>query len=170
MNYYRKALPAALALALALSLPGYAGVSPALDFELSDGQRFIRLATLPERPTVVNFWRADCPPCLRELPLLAAFANQGTARVITIALQRPNETANAPEHVLNALRPPLLALHGPSEPRGLLARFGNRSGALPHTVILDTQRRRCAQHSGEINAHWLQQQLALCAAQKAPSR
>ena len=55
-------------------------------------------------------------------------------------------------------------------PTGLLARFGNRSGALPHTVILNAHRHSCAHHSGEINAHWLQQQLALCAAQKAPSR
>lgn len=170
MHHDRKALPVALVLALTLSPPGHAGVPPALDFELSDGARFVRLAALPERPTVVNFWRADCPPCLRELPLLSALASQGTARVITIALQRPSETANAPEHVLNALRPPLLALHGPSEPRGLLARFGNRSGALPHTVILNAHRHSCAHHSGEINAHWLQQQLALCAAQKAPSR
>ena len=69
MHHDRKALHVALVLALTLSPPGHAGVPPALDFELSDGARFVRLAALPERPTVVNFWRADCPPCLRELPL-----------------------------------------------------------------------------------------------------
>lgn len=51
--------------------------SAALDFELSDGRAFVRLADLPKRVTVVNFWRSDCPPCVREMPLLADTARQG---------------------------------------------------------------------------------------------
>ncbi|NHC05887.1 thiol-disulfide isomerase/thioredoxin [Azonexus fungiphilus] len=133
-----------------------------LDFELSDGHRFVTLAALPALPTVVNFWRADCPPCVREMPELAALARAGQVRVITVALQRPAETAAAPAAIQAALQPPLLSLHGPGEPRGLLARFGNRAGALPHTVILDTGRRACAQHTGEINRRWLAEALANC--------
>ncbi|WP_306606721.1 TlpA disulfide reductase family protein [Azonexus sp.] len=133
-----------------------------LDFELSDGHRFITLSSLPAMPTVVNFWRADCPPCLREMPELAALARSGQARVITVALQRPTETAAAPAEIQAVLRAPLLVLHGPSEPRGLLARFGNRIGALPHTVILDTGRRACAQRTGEINRQWLAASLTAC--------
>jgi thiol-disulfide isomerase/thioredoxin len=136
----------------------------ALDFELSDGQHFVRLADLPPRVTVVNFWRTDCPPCVRELPVLAEFARRGQARIITIALQRPAETTAAPEVVQTALQAPLTQLHGPSEPRGLLARFGDRSGALPHTVVLDAERRPCAQRSGEINAAWLTAALGNCPA------
>lgn len=136
----------------------------ALDFELSDGQRFVRLAELPPRLTVINFWRADCPPCVRELPALAELAQRGEARVITIALQRPAETAAAPAVVQAALQAPLTLLHGPSDPRGLLARFGDHSGALPHTVVLDAERRPCAQRSGEINAAWLTAALGLCPA------
>ena len=134
----------------------------ALDFELSDGHRFVTLASLPAQPTVINFWRADCPPCVREMPELAALAREGQVRVITVALQRPTETAAAPAAIQAALQPPLLSLHGPGEPRGLLARFGNRAGALPHTVILDTGRRACAQHTGEINRRWLAEALANC--------
>ena len=133
-----------------------------LDFELSDGQGFVTLSALPAMPTVVNFWRADCPPCLREMPELAALARHGKVRVITIAVQRPAETAAAPAEIQAALQPPLHSLHSPSEPRGLLARFGNRIGALPHTVILDTGRRACAQRTGEINRHWLAASLATC--------
>jgi thiol-disulfide isomerase/thioredoxin len=152
-------------LALALLLVGTpAAATPpvALDFELSDGRRFVTLSSLPTMPTVVNFWRADCPPCLREMPELAALARSGKARVITIALQRPHETAAAPAAILAALQAPLLSLHGPGEPRGLLARFGNRVGALPYTVILDNQRRPCARQTGEINRHWLDDRLAAC--------
>ena len=133
-----------------------------LDFELSDGQRFVRLSELPAQPTVVNFWRADCPPCLREMPALAELARSGKARVITVALQRPAETAAAPDAILGALQPPVVVLHGPVEARGLLARFGNRSGALPHTVVLDPQRRRCAGRTGEIDRPWLHDRLQEC--------
>lgn len=135
-----------------------------LDFDLSDGQRFISLSELPAMPTVVNFWRADCPPCVREMPALAALAREGKVRVVTIALQKPSETTAAPAAIQTALQPPLLSLHGPSEPRGLLARFGNRAGALPHTVILDTARRACVQRTGEINHRWLVDNLATCSA------
>lgn len=133
-----------------------------LDFELSNGQQFVKLSSLPSMPTVVNFWRADCPPCVREMPELAALARSGKVRVITVALQRPSETATAPAEIQAALQPPVVALYGPGEPRRLLARFGNRAGALPHTVILDTGRRACAQRTGEINRHWLAASLASC--------
>ena len=133
-----------------------------LDFELSDGKVFVRLADLPPRLTLVNFWRADCPPCLREMPLLASQTGRGGLRVVAIALQRPAETASAPAPVAAALQPPVISLHGPSEPRGLLARFGNRIGALPHTIVLDPQRRVCAQHTGEVSSDWLDDALRRC--------
>ncbi|UCV10704.1 TlpA family protein disulfide reductase [Dechloromonas denitrificans] len=134
----------------------------ALDFELADNRQFIQLSTLTAQTTVINFWRADCPPCLREMPLLAQLARSGKARVITIALQRPAETAAAPATILDALTPPVLALHGPQNPRGLLARFGNPRGAIPHTVVLNAERRTCGQFTGEITPYWLNTMLARC--------
>jgi thiol-disulfide isomerase/thioredoxin len=153
----------------ALAVDSRSTARPQLDFELSDGQRFITLSSLPQQLTVISFWRADCPPCLRELPDLARFARRGQARVITIALQRPSETAAAPAPVLAALQSPLLSLHGPQEPRGLLARFGNRTGALPYTVFLDSERRPCAQHSGAVEPRWLDEAMAACVAGSRPS-
>ncbi len=134
-----------------------------LDFELSDRQAFIRLSAMPPAVTVINFWRSDCPPCLREMPLLAERARQGKARVITVALQRPHETAAAPAAILNALGPPLNALEGPSDPRGILSRFGDPAGALPYTVVLDAQRRTCARHIGEVASDWLDAAIQRCA-------
>ncbi len=135
-----------------------------LDFELAANERFIRLSDLPPQVSVVNFWRSDCPPCVRELPALlrSAEAHAGRARVVAVALQRPAETERAPAPARAALRSPLLLLHGPSEPRGLLARFGNRSGALPYTLVLTPDRRPCARHSGEIGEQWLHQAIARC--------
>ncbi|MBS3934768.1 MAG: TlpA family protein disulfide reductase [Sulfuritalea sp.] len=148
-----------------LALLVAAGVAHAapLDFELSDGRRFVRLSELPPRVTVVNFWRSDCPPCLREMPLLGEFARRDRARVVAVALQRPAETLAAPRAVREALLPPVLALNGPSELRGLLSRFGNPVGALPYTVALDARRVPCMSRAGEIDAAWLDRALQACA-------
>ncbi len=54
------------------------------------------------------------------------------------------------------------ALYGPSEPRGLLARFGNPHGGLPHTVLLDAKRQTCAQRTGEVDEDWLRNALNRC--------
>lgn len=134
----------------------------ALDFELPSRDGFVRLADLPPGMTLINFWRSDCPPCVRELPLLADTARDTGLRFIAIALQRPQETAASPPNLQAALRLPTLLVHGPSMPQGLLARFGNRSGALPHTVLLDRDRRPCAQRTGEVDATWLNAALQRC--------
>ncbi len=142
---------------------GVAGkLAESFDFELAGDRRFVRLAELPAQTTLINFWRSDCPPCVREMPLLAELAQSGKVRVITVALQRPQETAAAPATITEALKPPLLSLHGPSEPRGLLARFGNPHGALPHTVLLDPERHPCGQHTGELSSAWLAAATAAC--------
>lgn len=163
MIYLRLLLTLSLVLATGPASAQYlGGERAALDFELSDGAQFVRLSSLSAQTTVVNFWRADCPPCVRELPLLAELARAGKVRVVTIALQRPAETAKAPARVLAALKAPLLSLHGPSEARGLLARFGNRQGALPHTVVLNAERQTCAQQTGEVTSDWLVRTLNRC--------
>jgi thiol-disulfide isomerase/thioredoxin len=134
-----------------------------LDFELAGNRQFVRLSDLPAQTTLINFWRSDCPPCVREMPLLAELARSGKVRVVTVALQRPYETAAAPAAILDALKLPLLSLHGPSEPRGLLARFGNPHGALPHTILLNPLRHPCGQHTGELSPAWLAKAQARCA-------
>ena len=134
-----------------------------LNFELSDGRRFVRLSGFSPQVTVINFWRYDCPPCLREMPVFAAQTGSGKARILTVALHRPAEDLLAPAAVRQALTT-LQALYGPSEPRGLLARFGNPQGALPYTVLLNAQRQTCAQRTGEIDEAWLRAALIRCAA------
>lgn len=138
------------------------GAKTALDFELSNGHRFVKMSQLAAQTTVINFWRSDCPPCIREMPILAEMAKSRQAQVVTIALQKPVDTLNAPEFIQIALQAPVVSLNGPTEPRGLLARFGNPVGVLPHTIVLDAQRRPCAQRSGEITPEWLKLAVARC--------
>ncbi len=135
----------------------------ALDFELAriEGSGFVRLNELAPRLTLVNFWRADCPPCVAELPMLLDAASRQGFRLVTVSLQTLAETrAHWPQ--VPGAPDDHVALLGPPEPRGLLRRFGNRSGALPYSALLRRDGSLCAAHSGEISAAWLAKNLEIC--------
>ncbi len=68
---------------------------PALTLERYEGGS-VALAASADRPTIINLWATWCPPCRRELPMLAAaaranpevrffFADQGEARSVVEA-------------------------------------------------------------------------------------
>lgn len=141
----------------------FAANAQALDFELPlvDGGGFRRLSELPPRVTLVNFWRADCPPCVAELPLLVEAAQRQGFRLVTVALQSPGETR---AHWPRVPGDPVshVALLGPSEPRGLLRRFGNAAGAIPYSAMLRPDGSPCARHAGEIGQGWITENLKKC--------
>lgn len=134
-----------------------------LDFELPqvEGGSFLRLSELPPRMTLVNFWRADCPPCVAELPLFIEMARREGFRLVTVALQTPSETRDFWPRVPGDPASHL-ALHGPSEPRGLLRRFGNSSGIIPYTILLHRNGWICAKQSGKAGINWIMDNLSKC--------
>ncbi len=134
-----------------------------MDFELSNGRAFVRLSELPARQTLVNFWRADCPPCLKELPELARVASEGKVNVVLVAVQKPAETEAMPASRRQWLRPPAILVHAPSSPWGLLGRFGNSVGALPHSAWLSPTRKICAVRTGMIDEAWIKASDQACA-------
>jgi thiol-disulfide isomerase/thioredoxin len=141
----------------------FAANAQALDFELPlvDGGGFRRLSDLPPSLTLVNFWRADCPPCVAELPLLVEAAQRLGFRLVTVSLQTPGETRTHWPRV-PGLPGSHVALLGPSEPRGLLRRFGNTIGAIPYSAMLRPDGSLCAKHTGEIEQSWIAENLAKC--------
>ena len=141
----------------------FAANAQALDFELPlvDGGKFQRLSNLSPRITLVNFWRADCPPCIAELPLLVDAAQRLGFRLVSVALQTPGETrAHWPR--VPGSPGSHVALLGPSEPRGLLRRFGNASGAIPYSAMLRPDGSLCVKRMGEIEQGWITDNLAKC--------
>lgn len=131
-----------------------------VDFELAndDGQ-FVKLSNLANEPTLVNFWRYDCPPCQKELPLLAKIARKGKVRVITVALHRPSQNLNLYPPIKEVLTLPMLMFYAPSQSQGLLSRFGNTTGAIPYSVLLNENRIIQAVHFGELDENLLKQWL-----------
>jgi thiol-disulfide isomerase/thioredoxin len=141
----------------------FAGYAQGLDFELPavDGGGFRRLSELPPQVTLVNFWRADCQPCVSELPLLIEAAQRQGFRLVTVSLQSPGETrAHWPR--IPGEPGSHIALLGPSEPRGLLRRFGNTSGVIPYSAMLRPDSSPCARHAGEIRQGWITENLMKC--------
>ena len=129
-------------------------------FSIRNGES-VQLSQLPSQITLINFWRSDCPPCVKELPMLVQSANSLGFRLMTVSVQTLTETkslwqvvpGNPNQHI---------ALLAPSNPNGLLRRFGNNSGAIPHSVLLNAQNEICSKRTGEINEKWIAENLLKC--------
>ena len=99
-------------------------------------------------PVIVIFWRADCPPCVKELSLLPTIAKQNAPLpILLISLQddaqsRPLPTLPDNVHILTTR----------ADGRALLIAFGNdRTLALPYSVMLDGKGVPCSKQYGIIN-------------------
>ena len=112
-------------------------------------------------PAVINFWGADCPPCVRELPLLEGFARQQPGWTAWLVATDAPATAR---DFLDKHPVALPVLRAGADVAGLMRAAGNHTGGLPYTVALDAQGVLCFRHAGEIDAAALARMVAACAA------
>jgi thiol-disulfide isomerase/thioredoxin len=107
---------------------------------------------------VLNYWASWSPPCLRDIPLLAAAQREygeGRLKVIGIAIDDPAEVARfVEEHPIGYE----VVLGGVDE-IDLSRRLGNRTGGLPYTVVFDAIGRRVHDQIGLINGERLREVL-----------
>jgi thiol-disulfide isomerase/thioredoxin len=132
-----------------------------LDFELPiyQGTGFLKLSTLEPKPTLINFWHHDCPPCRRELPLLVEYAATKTQlRIVAVAAQNESVTAKT----FATVPKNMFLLNAPIDSLALLRRFQNKTGGLPHTVVLNSDRSLCLSKTGEVTREWLDQSATMC--------
>ena len=99
--------------------------------------------------TVVNLWATWCGPCLKELPVLEAFAAQRpNAKVLAIGMDDHAAVvdflARRPSKI-----PQLLAAPPPAFTP---AQLGNPAGVLPYSVLLDAKGRIIARRTGLFHA------------------
>ncbi|ABE50173.1 TlpA family protein disulfide reductase [Methylobacillus flagellatus] len=131
-----------------------------LDFKLPtlDGTRFVELRQVA-KPVLVNFWGVDCPPCVAELPMLDQFAverpdwsvllvnTDGAAMAQRFLEQHPVKST--------VLRPGMNVT-------GLMRKAGNKIGALPFTVVLDSRQAICFRKTGALSPEDMARIAALC--------
>lgn len=124
---------------------------------LDTAGRARKLAEWSKPVQIVNFWAPWCAPCRREIPALielqAAYPDQ--VQLIGLAFDSAsNVDAFREQFNFNY---PLLIVQ--SDSNRLNRFFGNDSGGLPFTAILDTRREIVFRHAGEITRLQLEQQL-----------
>jgi thiol-disulfide isomerase/thioredoxin len=107
---------------------------------------------------IVNFWAPWCAPCRREVPSLIKihreYAQQGV-QVLGIAFDsEPQVSRFAADYQINY---PLFL--GGNRTAMYNAAFGNPSGSLPFTALLDRNQRIVFQHNGELSSAQLREQL-----------
>jgi thiol-disulfide isomerase/thioredoxin len=107
-----------------------------MGFDMPKGGR-LELASLRGKPLLLNFWATWCPPCVSELPLLDRFHREQSSRGWSVA----GLAVDNRDPVLDFLakRPVGFAIGlAGMEGVGLSRSLGNTTGALPFTVVFDS--------------------------------
>lgn len=119
---------------------------PAVTLQTLDGTSTRLAALAGGKPMVVNLWASWCPPCRREMPVLAA-AQQARADVVVVYANQREDAA-----AIDAfLAPSGLALRNVVlDGEAALGKAGG-SSALPTTLFYDAQGRLVDTHLGELS-------------------
>ena len=99
---------------------------------------------------VMNFWATWCPPCLHEIPMFISlqerYGDRGV-QFLGIAIDDGHKVrAFADEIGLN-----YPTLHGQLDAIEVMTAYGNKSGALPYTVVIDQSGKIVARHPGVLD-------------------
>ncbi|RKG29891.1 TlpA disulfide reductase family protein [Acinetobacter tianfuensis] len=112
------------------------------------------LSSFEGKPTVVNLWASWCPPCHREMPVLARAQSQHP-NVQFVMLNQGEDSAAVSAYLKRHqfdFQHVLLDTHG--EVPAAMNMFG-----LPSTLFFDAQGRLLERHMGELTPAMLQQYL-----------
>jgi len=127
---------------------------PSPNFSLSDikGQKVSFKQWRGKKVVLINFWATWCLPCVKEIPMLNKFQKryaEDDLQIVGIAIDNATAinqfTQKIPIHYPNLI--------GNAQ---LILKFGNRTGSLPYTVIVDQQGNIVETASGMLTETYLQ--------------
>ncbi len=96
---------------------------------------------------LINFWATWCPPCRREMPILKKLDHENdNLKVLGFSYDVDYAILEFQQKI--GIDYPLF-LNNPQSLQ-LNALFGNQSGGLPYTVLLDKDHKIVMVHAGEI--------------------
>lgn len=108
---------------------------------------------------VVNFWAPWCAPCVREMPELAALADELRTRdvnVIGIGIDSPANIAQFAQKFRISYPLYVAGMSGTD----LAREFGNQGGGLPYTVLIGADGQVRKTYLGELRFDQLRADLA----------
>jgi thiol-disulfide isomerase/thioredoxin len=121
------------------------------ELQLPDLQGNLRsLAELDGQPLLINYWATWCPPCVKELPLLAdlhARRDDDGIAVLAIALEYDADAVAAFLQELEVELPVWIEVPAVGDSS---VQLGNTRAVLPYSVLLDGQGRLLKRKAGEL--------------------
>ena len=108
---------------------------------------------------VINFWAPWCAPCVKEMPELAALAAVSAAKnihVIGIGIDSPSNIAEFAAKVKVSYPLYVAGMSGTE----LSREFGNTSGSLPYTVLIDADGKIRKTYLGQLKFDQLKADMA----------
>jgi peroxiredoxin len=121
------------------------------DFELrSNTGKPVTNAAFAGKTTLINFWATWCVPCRAEMPMLMELHSEYATRgfqVVGIALDDVQQVNRFIEEI-NISYPILV---GEADVMATSAAFGNVTGVLPYSVLVDKNGIIRWQHAGEVD-------------------
>lgn len=153
------ALLAGLAAGYWYYLPGKPDAEAGAHYPLFDLQgRERTLAEWQGNWVVVNFWASWCPPCVDEIPLLIdAHKKYGPQGLKTVGVAVDSQANAASFYVGLGMNYP--TLQGEDAGLRVMELYGNATGSLPYTLLLDPSGAVRSKHLGLLTARSLEKLL-----------
>ena len=127
--------------------------------ELKDLEgRPFKFVSLKGKPLVVNFWASWCGPCLEEMPDFQR-ASQTAIGKKAVFVGIGIDYARNMKPFADKLGITYLLLESGAQGLDLVKAAGNRSGALPFTIVFDAAGKQVASKLGKLEFDELNQML-----------